>query len=45
MERMLEDVSYNAAKLDDAVIVIDAAYVDTRLAGIAGDDNVARYIL
>ena len=24
---------------------IDAAYVDARLAGIAGDDNVARYIL
>jgi ATP-dependent HslUV protease ATP-binding subunit HslU len=45
MERLLEDVSYDAAKLDRATIVIDAAYVDARLAGIAGDDNVARYIL
>jgi len=45
MERLLEDVSYNAAKLEDAAIVIDAAYVDSRLAGIAGDDNLARYIL
>jgi ATP-dependent HslUV protease ATP-binding subunit HslU len=45
MERLLEDVSYNAAKLENASIVIDAAYVDTRLSGIAGDDNVSRYIL
>ena len=45
MERLLEDVSYNAAKLGNASIVIDAAYVDMRLSGIAGDDNVSRYIL
>jgi ATP-dependent HslUV protease ATP-binding subunit HslU len=45
MERLLEDVSYNAAKLGNASIVIDAAYVDSRLSGIAGDDNVSRYIL
>ena len=45
MERLLEDVSYHAAKLDGAAIAIDAAYVDARLAGIAGDDNLARYIL
>ena len=42
---MLDDVSYNAAKLENTAIVVDAAYVDGRLAGIAGDDNVARYIL
>ena len=45
MERLLEDVSYDAAKLENAAIVIDAAYVDSRLSGIAGDDNVSRYIL
>ena len=45
MERLLDDVSYNAAKLENTAIVVDAAYVDGRLAGIAGDDNVARYIL
>ena len=38
MERLLEDVSYHATKYD-------GAYVDERLAGIAGDDNLARYIL
>ena len=45
MERLLEDVSYNAAKLGNTSIMIDAAYVDSRLSGIAGDDNVSRYIL
>ncbi len=45
MERLLEEVSYHAAKLDGQTIVVDAALVDERLAGVAGDDNVARYIL
>jgi ATP-dependent HslUV protease ATP-binding subunit HslU len=45
MERLLEDVSYHASKYSGASITVDAAYVDTRLAGIAGDDNLARYIL
>jgi ATP-dependent HslUV protease ATP-binding subunit HslU len=45
MERLLEDVSYHASKHTGESIVVDAAYVDTRLAGIAGDDNLARYIL
>jgi ATP-dependent HslUV protease ATP-binding subunit HslU len=45
MERLLEDVSYHATKYDGASITIDGAYVDERLVGIAGDDNLARYIL
>jgi ATP-dependent HslUV protease ATP-binding subunit HslU len=45
MERLLEDVSYHASDFDGQTLTIDAAYVDTRLAGIAGDDNLARYIL
>jgi ATP-dependent HslUV protease ATP-binding subunit HslU len=45
MERLLDDVSYNAPKLDGSDVVIDAAFVDKRLAGIAGDDNLSRYIL
>jgi ATP-dependent HslUV protease ATP-binding subunit HslU len=45
MERLLEDVSYHASNFDGQVLTIDAGYVDTRLAGIAGDDNLARYIL
>jgi ATP-dependent HslUV protease ATP-binding subunit HslU len=45
MERLLDEVSYNASKLDGSDIVIDAAFVEQRLAGIAGDDNLSRYIL
>ena len=45
MERLLEEVSYHAAAHGGQTIVIDARYVDERLAGIAGDDNLARYIL
>ena len=45
MERLLDDVSYHAAKRTGDTVAIDAAYVDARLAGIAGDDNLARYIL
>jgi ATP-dependent HslUV protease ATP-binding subunit HslU len=45
MERLLEDVSFHAARRTGDTIAIDAGFVDARLAGIAGDDNLARYIL
>ncbi len=45
MERLLDEVSFNATRYDRQTVDIDAAYVDERLAGIAGDDNLARYIL
>ena len=45
MERLVEDVSFHAARRTGETISIDAAYVDQRLAGIAGDDNLSRYIL
>src|SRR4051812_18938210 len=45
MERLLEEVSYHASKEANSTITVDAKYVDERLAGIAGDDNLARYIL
>ena len=45
MERLLEDVSFHAARRTGDTVSIDAAFVDERLAGIAGDDNLARYIL
>ncbi len=45
MERLLEDLSFDATRRDGDTIPIDAAYVDERLQGIAGDDNLARYIL
>ncbi len=45
MERLLEDVSFDAARHAHAPVVIDGAFVDRKLAGIAGDDNLAKYIL
>ena len=45
MERLLDDISFHASRHTGETLAIDAAYVDARLAGIAGDDNLARYIL
>ena len=45
MERLIEDVSFHAARRTGDTIAIDATFVDQRLAGIAGDDNLSRYIL
>ncbi|HEY2815539.1 MAG TPA: ATP-dependent protease ATPase subunit HslU [Casimicrobiaceae bacterium] len=45
MERLIEDVSFHAARRTGDTIAIDAAFVDQRLAGIAGDENLSRYIL
>jgi ATP-dependent HslUV protease ATP-binding subunit HslU len=45
MERLLEEVSFQATRHDGQSVAIDAKFVDARLAGIAGDDELARYIL
>ena len=45
MERLLDELSYNATRHTGESINIDAAYVDARLKDIAGDENLARYIL
>ena len=45
MERLLDDVSFHAARRTGEHVAIDAAFVDATLAGIAGDDNLAKYIL
>jgi ATP-dependent HslUV protease ATP-binding subunit HslU len=45
MERMLEDVSFNAPAMVGQEVVVDAAYVRERLAGITADQDLSRYIL
>ena len=45
MERLLDEVSFDATRLEGHTITIDAAYVDARLSGIAGNDDLAQYIL
>jgi ATP-dependent HslUV protease ATP-binding subunit HslU len=45
LERLLEDISYNAPDLTDKTIVIDAAYVDEHLSMFVQDEDLSRYIL
>ena len=45
LERLLEEISYNAPDLIEKTIVIDAAYVDKHLAELVQDEDLSRYIL
>jgi len=45
LERLLETVSFEAADKNGETVTIDAAYVDRYLAGLVGDEDLARYIL
>jgi len=45
MEKLLDDVSFNAPDLIDKAITIDEAYVDRMLADIVGNNDLSRYIL
>lgn len=45
MEKLLDEVSFNAPDLSDKEITIDEAYVDRMLADIVGNNDLSRYIL
>jgi len=45
LERLLEDISYNAPDLLEKTIVIDADYVDKHLTEFVEDEDLSRYIL
>jgi len=45
MERLLDDVSFDAPDLDDKTVIIDDAYVERMLAGIIKNEDLSRYIL
>jgi ATP-dependent HslUV protease ATP-binding subunit HslU len=45
LERLLEDISYNATTLDRVTVTVNAPYVDQNLAGLAADEDLSRYIL
>ena len=45
MERLLDDVSFDAARLAGQKVTVDAAYVDTRLQTLSQDEDLSRYIL
>ena len=45
MERLLDDVSFDATALAGQSVHIDAAYVDTRLGALSQNEDLSRYIL
>ncbi len=45
MERLLEEISFDAGRHANETMVIDGAYVDGRLEGLAKSDDLARYVL
>jgi ATP-dependent HslUV protease ATP-binding subunit HslU len=45
MEKLLEEVSFDAGRAAGGPMVIDAAYVDSRLKELAGSEDLARYVL
>ncbi len=45
MERLLDEVSFDATKLGGQGVRIDAAYVDERLSALSHDEDLSRFIL
>ena len=45
LERLLENISFEASDLVEKVVVIDANYVDNHLTEFADDEDLSRYIL
>ncbi len=45
MEKLLEDLSFEAEDRGGETVTVDAGYVRDRLAGLAGDADLSKYIL
>ena len=45
MERLLEEVSFEAPDMDGVALKVDAAYVDRALADVVKDRDLSRYVL
>jgi ATP-dependent HslUV protease ATP-binding subunit HslU len=45
MERLLEEVSFDAPDRSGSTVSIDAAQVDAKLAALAGNEDLSRYVL
>ena len=45
MEKLLDDISFEAPDMAETHVVIDAAYVDSMLSDIVGNEDLSRYIL
>jgi len=45
LERLLEEISFDAGKRGSGSVTIDAAYVDSKLADLAKNEDLARFVL
>lgn len=45
LEKLLEDISFNAARYQNTTLTIDAALVDERLGELSQSEDLARYVL
>lgn len=45
LERLMEDVSYDASEMDGQSVEIDAAYVDKHLESLVENEDLSRFIL
>ena len=45
IEKLLEEVSFDAGRHIGGPVIIDAAFVEGRLASLAGNEDLARYVL
>ena len=45
LERLLENVAFEASERSGQSVTVDAAYVDSQLADLAADQDLSRYIL
>ena len=45
LERLLEDISFEASDMAEKTIVIDETYVDEHLTEFTEDEDLSRYIL
>lgn len=45
MEKLLEEISFDAHQNSGKTVVIDAAYVDQRLQALSVDEDLSRYVL
>lgn len=45
MEKLLEDVSFGAGQQGSTTVRVDAGYVDEKLAALAVDEDLSRYVL
>ena len=45
MEKLLDEISFNASEMDGVTVSIDMAYVDRMLADVVRNEDLSRYIL